>query len=61
MSVFFTLEKMILKSGSTPPRHLAVYRDSLAVSYCFLDSSSIPGGSIEKAPDSSIASRHLVD
>ena len=30
-------------------------------SSCLLDSSSIPGGSIEKAPASSIASRHLVD
>ena len=30
-------------------------------SYCNLDSSSIPGGSIENAPASSIASRYLVD
>ena len=30
-------------------RHLTVYQDSLTVSYRFPDSSSIPGGSIEKA------------
>ena len=58
---FFTLEKLVLKSGLTPPRHLAVCRDSSAVSYRFPDRSSIPGGSIENALASSIASQHLVD
>ena len=61
MSVFFALEKLVFKSGSTPPRHLAVCRDSSAVSYHFPDKSSILGGSIKKAPASSIVSRHLVD
>ena len=53
--------KKWLDTSSIPPRHLAICRDSSAVSYRFLDSSSILGGSIEKAPTSSIASRHLVD
>ena len=53
--------KRWLDTSLIPPRHLAVCRDFSAVSYHFLDSSSIPGGSIEKAPTSSIASRHLVD
>ena len=61
MSVFFTLKKLVLKSGSTSPRHLAICRDSLAVSYRFPDNSSILGGSIEKAPTSSIAPWHLMD
>ena len=61
ISVFFTLEKLVLKSGSTPPWHLAICRDSQAFSYRYPDSSSILGGSIEKAPASLIASRHLVD
>ena len=61
MSVFFTLEKLVLKSGSTPPWHLAICRVSQAFSYRYPDSSSILGGSIEKAPASLIASRHLVD
>ena len=56
---WFLLKKT--KKGSTPPRPLAISWDSLAVSYCFPDSSSIPGGSIEKAPASLIASRHLLD
>ena len=63
--VFFTFEKLVFKkwldTSSTPPQHLAVCRDSSAVSYRFPDSSSIPGGLIKKAPASSIASRHLVD
>ena len=42
-------------------RHLAVCRASQAFSYRNPDTSSTPGGSIEKAPASSIASRHLVD
>ena len=48
-------------TSSIPPWHLAVCRDSSAVSYRFPYSFWIPGGSIEKAPASSIASRHLVD
>ena len=48
MSVFFTLKKLVLKSGSTPPWYL-------------LDTSSTLGGSIEKAPASLIAPWHLVD
>ena len=48
-------------TSSIPPWHLAVCRDSSAISYRFPDSSSILGGSIEKAPASSIASRHPVD
>ena len=42
-------------------RHLVICRASQAFSYRNPNSSSIPGGSIEKAPTSSIASRHLVD
>ena len=61
MFVFFTLEKLVLKSGSTPPRYLAIYRASQAFSYRNPDTSLIPGGSIKKAPASSIVSRHLVD
>ena len=53
--------KKWLDTSSIPPRHLAICRDSSAVSYRFLDSSLILGGSIEKALTSSIASRHLVD
>ena len=53
--------KKLLDTSSIPPRHLVVYRDSSAVSYHFPNSFLIPGGSIEKAPASSIASRHLVD
>ena len=58
---FSPLEKLVLKSGSTPPRHLAICRASQAFSYRNPDSSLIPGGSINKAPTSSIASRYLVD
>ena len=61
MSVFFTLEKLVLKSSLTPPRHLSICRASQAFSYRNPDTSSTPGGSIEKAPASSIASWHLVD
>ena len=61
MSMFFTLKKLFLKSGSTPPRYLAIYRDSQAFLYHNPNSSSIHGGSIEKAPASSIASWHLLD
>ena len=53
--------KRWLDTSLIPPRHLAVCRDFSAISYRFPDSSSIPSGSIEKAPASSIASRHLVD
>ena len=65
MSVFFTSRKTGFKSwlntSSIPPRHLAICWDSSAVSYRFPDSFSIPGGLIEKALASSIASRHLVN
>ena len=61
MFVFFTLEKLVLKSGSTSPRRLAICRASQAFSYRNPDTSSIPGRLIEKALASSIASRHLVD
>ena len=63
--VFFTLEKLVFKkwldTSSIPPQHLAVCRDSSAVSYRFPDRSSIPGGSIEKAPASLIDPWYLVD
>ena len=52
---------MVLKVGLTPLRYLVVCQASLAFSYRNLDSFSIPGGSIEKAPTSSIAPWHLVD
>nr|POE95806.1 hypothetical protein CFP56_39346 [Quercus suber] len=58
---FSLLEKLLLKAGSTPPRYLGIYRDSLAISYRNLDTSSTLGGSIEKVPASSIPSRYLVD
>ena len=65
MSVFFSLEKIGFKkwldTSSIPPWHLSVYRSSQAFSYRNPNTSSTPGGSIEKAPASSIASRHLVD
>ena len=53
--------KRWLDTSLIPPRHLAVCRDFSAVSYRFLNSSSIPDGSIEKALAFSIASRHQVD
>ena len=58
---FSHFEKLVLKAGSTPPWYLDVYRASSAFSYRNLDSFSKPSGSIEKAPASSIAPRHLVD
>ena len=65
MSVFFTLRKTGFKSwldtSSIPPRYLAICRASLAFYYRNLNSFSIPGGLIEKAPASLIAPRHLVD
>ena len=65
MSVFFTSRKSSFKSyldtSSIPPWYLAVCRASSAFSYRNPDSFSTPGGSIEKVPASSIASRHLVD
>ena len=57
---FSPLEKLFWKAGSTPPRYLAICLLK-PFSYHNPDSSSIPGGSIENAPASSIASRHLVD
>ena len=65
MSVLFSSRKTILKSwldtSSTPTRYLAICRAFQAFFYHNPDNSSIPGGSIENAPASSIASRHLVD
>ena len=62
---FSSLEKLFWKACLTPPRHLL---DTLLFvellkpfSYRNLDTSSIPGGSIEKVPVSLIASRPLVD
>ena len=62
---FSPLEKLVLKCGSTPPQYLIDTLVSVELlkpfSYRNPDSSSIPGGSIENAPASLIASRHLVD
>ena len=62
---FSPLEKLFWKVGSTPPWHLLDTLLSVELlkpfSYRNLDTSSISGGSIEKAPASSIAPRHLVD
>ena len=54
---FSLLEKLFLKTSSTPPRHLAICR----ASKLFLIAISTPGGSIKKVPIPSIAYRHLVD
>ena len=57
MFVFFTLEKLVLKSGSTP-----CYLSSFSsFFYHNPDNSLILGGSIEKTPAPSTASWHLVD
>ena len=62
---FSPLEKLVLKCCSTSTRYVLDTLLSVELfkpfSYRNLDSSSIPGGSIENAPASSIASRHLVD
>ena len=58
---FSHLEKLVLKSGSTPSRYLAVCRASSVFSYHNPNSFSILGGSIKNGSASSIASRHLVD
>ena len=62
---FSPLEKLVFKSGSTPLRYLLDTLLSVELlkpfSYRNPDSSSILGGSVENAPASSIASRHLVD
>ena len=59
---FSHLETLFWKAGSTPPRYLTICQVSQAFFLKLnLDTSSIPGGSIEKAPASSIAPRHLVD
>ena len=52
--------KKWLDTSSIPPRHLAICRASQVFFYRNPDSSSIPDGSIKKAPASSTASRHLV-
>ena len=53
--------KKWLDTSSIPPRHLAICRASQVFFYRNPDNSSIPDGSIKKAPASSIAPRHLVD
>ena len=62
---FSPLEKLVFKSSSTPPWYLLDTFLSVELlkpfSYHNPNSSSIPGWSIENAPASSIASRHLVD
>ena len=62
---FSHLEKLFRKAGSTPPWHLLDTLLSVELlkhfSLCNLDTSSIPGGSIEKAHASLIAPRHLVN
>ena len=60
--VFFTSRKTVLKSclnNSSIPCYLLSF--SSIFFKCNLDTSLIPGGSIEKAPASSIAPRHLLD
>ena len=52
--------KKWLDTSSIPPRHLAICRASQVFFYRNPDNSSIPDGSIKKAPASSTASRHLV-
>ena len=59
--MFFSPRKTVLKSWldtSLTPCYLSSFS---SISWHNLDTSSIPGGSIEKVPASSIASRHLVD
>ena len=62
---FSPLEKLFWKAGSTPPRHFLDTLLSVELlkpfSYRNPDSSLIPGGLIENALASSIASRYLVD
>ena len=62
---FSLLEKLFWKAGSTPPRRLLDTLLSVKLLKFFYyrnpNSSSIPGGLIENAPASSIASRYLVD
>ena len=62
---FSPLEKLVLKCGLIPPQYLFDTLLSVELlkpfSYRNPDSSSIPGGSIENALASSIASRHQVD
>ena len=60
---FFLLEKWFLSNLDTswiPPRHLAICRALKDFSYRNLNRSSTVGGSNEKVPRPSIASRHLV-
>ena len=59
---FSHLKKLFWKAVLTPPQYLAICRASQAFFFKRnLDTSSIPGGSIEKAPASTIAPRHLLD
>ena len=60
ISVFFSSQKTVFKSlldTSSTPGYLSSFQAFF--SYCNLDTSSTPGGSIEKVPVSSIASRQL--
>ena len=60
--MFFTSRKTVLKSWldtSSIPCYLSSFSSIFLKRN--LDTSSIPGGSIEKAPTSSIAPRHLLD
>ena len=62
ISVFFTSRKTVLKSyldTSSKPCYLSRFSSIFLIRN--LDTSSILGGSIEKAPASSIAPRHLLD
>ena len=61
---FSLLKKQFLSNldtSSIPPRHLAICWALKVFSYRNLDRSTIAGGSIEKVPRPSIASRQLVD
>ena len=58
---FSPLEKLFWKAGWHLLNTLLSVELLKSFSYRNPDSSSIPGGSIEKSPASSIASRHLVD
>ena len=62
MSVFFSSRKTVFKSlldTSSTPGYLSSFQAFF--SYCNLDTSLTLGGSIEKVPIPTIASRHLVD
>ena len=61
---FSLLEKLILSylyTSSIPPQHLAICRDPKLLLIVISTDPRQLGGSIEKVPRPSIASRHLVD